>query len=124
MPSFPLSPQGFLPHPRALFSLAPLTEEEAAMYTVWKARSQPFSLWVCPGKHGHVKIGSIVLELTTGEVNALGHPEQNCPAEPSSVAEGKNYRPARTPVWWEKIGTPAICPGAVSLLIAPGRPPR
>lgn len=41
------------------------------MYTVWKARTQPFSLWVCSEKHVHLKIGSVVLELTTGELNAL-----------------------------------------------------
>ena len=41
------------------------------MYTVWKARTQPFSLWVCPEKHVHLKIGSVVLELTTDELNAL-----------------------------------------------------
>lgn len=40
------------------------------MDTVWKAHSQPFSLWVDPEKNVH-QIGSIVLELTTGELNAL-----------------------------------------------------
>ena len=41
------------------------------MLTVWKARTHPFSLWVCPEKHVHLKIGNVVLELTTEELNTL-----------------------------------------------------
>ena len=41
------------------------------MLTVWKARTHPFSLWVCPEKHVHLKIGTVVLELTTKELNTL-----------------------------------------------------
>ena len=64
-PGVPALPLG------ASLSIVRLTEEEAGMYTVWKARTQPFSLWVCPEKHVHLKIGSVVLELTTDELNAL-----------------------------------------------------
>ena len=41
------------------------------MLTVWKARTHPFSLWICPEKHIHLKIGNVVLELTAKELNTL-----------------------------------------------------
>ncbi len=41
------------------------------MHTTWKARTQPLSLWVCQENHVHLKIGTVVLELTLRELNAL-----------------------------------------------------
>jgi hypothetical protein len=41
------------------------------MHPVWKARTQPLRLWVCQENNVHLKIGSVVLELTLQELNAL-----------------------------------------------------
>lgn len=41
------------------------------MHTVWKSRTQPLGLWICPEKHAHIKIGSVTLELTLRELRAL-----------------------------------------------------